>query len=96
MTESESNVFGRAAEIASKPQRVILFQYLQRKALLELHARGVEDGTDGTSGPALLTNHFTQVGRIDAQFQDSYLLPLNCPNRDLVRMIHKRFGDGFD
>jgi hypothetical protein len=68
----------------------------KREALLKLHAGGIEDRADGTRRPPLLSNHFAQVGRIHPQFQHGYLFTFHCPHRNLVGMIHERFGDGFD
>ena len=75
---------------------MFLFQDLQREAFLQLHARGAQDRANGPRGSSLLADHLPEVRRVNAQFQHGDLLTLHGPDLNLIRIVHKRLGDGFD
>jgi hypothetical protein len=61
-----------------------------------LHARGGQDGADGAGRPALLADHFPQVGLVDAEFQDGGLFAVDLSHRDLVRIVNQSFAHSFN
>src|SRR5579863_9212487 len=64
-----------------------LFEDFKRKAFPDFHPGGAEDGANGFRGASLPSDHFAQIFRMHAQFQDGDLLPIHRSYLNLFGMI---------
>lgn len=79
-------------------RRFALFYDVQRKAVLQLHARCTENGTHRTRRSTLFPDHFTNVALGNAQSNDSGIALCNRLDGDAARVINQgmsNFGNKF-
>lgn len=44
----------------------------------------------------MLADYLSKVGRVNAKLENGDLFPFDRPDLNLIRIIHKRLGDGFN
>jgi hypothetical protein len=77
---------------------VVLFQDVERVAMVKLHAHRSKDGSHRASGAALLADDFSNVLRRNAQLEDGVLIPIDGLDLYGCWLIHKGprdFADQF-
>src|SRR6266568_230351 len=74
----------------------MLFQDFQGESLLQLHPCGPKNRANGASSSALLTDHLTEVRRMDTKLENRDLFTLDGPDLNLIRIVHERFRNSFD
>src|SRR5579885_848991 len=79
--------------VASRPS---IFQYLERKPLLELHSCRSQKCANGFRRTALPADHLAKIFRMYAKFENSHLRALDGPHLNTFRMVHQGSGDGFN
>jgi hypothetical protein len=75
---------------------VVLFEDVERVAVMQLHADRAQDGSYGPRGAALLTDNLANVWRGDAEFEDSIFFPVDGLHRDSRRLIDQGTRDFAD
>jgi hypothetical protein len=73
-----------------------ILDYFQIVPSSLLHARRGQDGPHGSGCPALLADHFAEIGLMNPQFQNSGLFAVNLSHNDLVRIVNQRFAHNFN
>jgi hypothetical protein len=73
-----------------------IFDYFQIVPSSLLHAGRGQNGADGPGRPALLADHFSQVGLVYAEFQDGGLFAVDLGHRDLIRIVNQRLAYSFN
>jgi len=66
--------------------RRALLEDFERQAFFNFHARGAQNRANGFGRAALAANHFAEIGRIDAQFEDRHLFAFDRPYLNLIGM----------
>src|SRR5579884_1299650 len=87
---------GRTSSATVTTSAFRLFEDLESKTPIQLHTGGAQKRPDGTCCSALLSNDFTKIARRNAQLEDGDLLAFDFSNANLIRNVHKSFGNLFD
>src|SRR6185437_4442668 len=71
----------------------LIFHNLQRVTLLQLHAGGAKNGTNGLGGAALFADHLAQVHLRHAQFQHGGIAILNFRYLNFTGSIYQSMSN---
>lgn len=69
------------------------FDNVEGEAVLELHARGAEDGSEGSRGATLLADDLADLAGGDAKAKQGSVAVGSCIHDNTGRIVHERLRD---
>jgi hypothetical protein len=82
----------RPASGFSRSSGIVLFQNIQRVAMVKLHAHRAQDGTHGARRSALFADHLAHIRRSHTQAQHSIFIPGYSLHFDCLWIVNQSFG----